>query len=96
MTWEIFLGISALVAFVGSIGGIVFKLSKTLAILETTIRTLADTLKDFKVNSHQTHQTLFTKVENQEKRIDKHETRITILETKVNAPKNKGGNSNEN
>lgn len=89
MTWEIFLGIAALVAFVSSIGAIIFKLSKTLAILETTIRTLADTLKDFKANSHQTHQTLFTKVDNQEKRIDKHETRITILETKINTPKTK-------
>jgi hypothetical protein len=45
MTWEIVLGIIALVGFVGSIGVWVSKLSTTLATLSTTIELLVNTVK---------------------------------------------------
>lgn len=76
MTWEIFLGIAALVSFVIAIGTIVFKASKVLASLEATVNGLSETLKDFKKDSKSDRKELHDKV-------DDHENRINILEIKV-------------
>ena len=76
MTWEIFLGISALVAFVIAIGTIISKASQTFATLNTTINMLSETLKDFKKDSKTDRKEIHD-------RIDNHETRIGILEIKV-------------
>ena len=80
MTWEIFLGIVALVGFIGTVGLWISKLSKILAVLETTVSSLADAIKEFKANSKAEHKELH-------ERIDNHEARILILETKANEPK---------
>lgn len=78
MTWEIFLGIVALVGFVVSIGGIIYKLSKVLTSLDITVKGLSETLKDSKSDRKEMH-----------KKIDDHETRINVLEFKVdNRPNN--------
>jgi hypothetical protein len=82
MTWEIVLGIIALVGFVGSIGVWVSKLSTTLATLSTTIELLVNTVKEFKSNSHETHNTLFKQIGEHSIQISDHETRIKILENK--------------
>lgn len=75
MTWEIFLGISALVAFVIAVGGIISKASNMFATLNTTINLLSDTLKEFKKDSKTDRKELHDKIED-------HETRIRILEIK--------------
>ena len=80
MTWEIFLGISALVAFVIAVGGIISKASQMFATLNATINILSDTLKEFKKDSKSEHKEMH-------ERIDDHETRIGILEIKVDGPK---------
>ncbi len=80
MTWEIFLGIVALVGFIGSIGLWISKLSKILAVLETTVSALSEAIKDFKNSSKETHKEMYDK-------LDDHETRITKLETKAEMPK---------
>lgn len=82
MTWEIVLGIIALVGFVGSIGVWVSKLSTTLATLSTTIELLVNTVKEFKANSHETHTTLFEKIGEHTTMLSDHEVRIKILENK--------------
>lgn len=76
MTWEIFLGIVALVGFLISIGGIIYKLSKVLTSLDITVKGLSETLKDSKSDRKEIH-----------KKIDDHETRIGILEIKADLPK---------
>lgn len=80
MTWEIALGIFALVTFVISIGTIIAKASakasQTFATLNATITTLTETLKEFKKDSKTDRKELHDMV-------DDHETRIVILETKV-------------
>lgn len=81
MTWEIFLGISALVAFMIAVGTIISKASQMFATLNATINMLSETLKEFKTDSK-------TDREEMHKRIDDHETRIGILEIKVDGPKN--------
>lgn len=75
MTWEIFLGIVALVGFVVSIGGLVYKLSKVLTSLDITVKGLSETLKDSKTDRKEIH-----------KKIDDHEKRIVTLEFKVDRP----------
>ena len=80
MTWEIFLGISALVAFVISVGTIIFKASQTFATLNATIKILSETLKEFKSDSKSEHKEF-------QKKLDNHETRIEKLEFKVDGPK---------
>lgn len=72
MTWEIFLGIVALVGFLISIGGIIYKLSKVLTSLDVTVKGLSETLKDSKTDRKKMHE-----------KLEDHETRISILETKV-------------
>lgn len=80
MTWEIVVGIIALVGFVGSIATWISKLSKTLGVLDTTLRVLDSTIKDFKRSSHETHAKLFGKVDEHERMLGEHEVRIKILE----------------
>ena len=81
MTWEIFLGISALVAFVIAVGSIISKASQVFATLNATINMLSETLKEFKKDSKSDRKELHD-------RVDDHETRIGILEIKVDGPKN--------
>lgn len=80
MTWEIFLGISALVAFVIAVGSIISKAAQMFATLNTTINMLSTTLKEFKNDSK-------TDRKEMHKRIEDHETRIGVLEIKVDGPK---------
>lgn len=81
MTWEIFLGISALVAFMIAVGSIISKASQMFATLNATINMLSETLKEFKKDSKSDRKELHD-------RVDDHETRIGILEIKVDGPKN--------
>lgn len=76
MTWETALGIFTLVAFVISIGAIIAKASQTFATLNAAINMLTETLKEFKKDSKTDRKELHDMV-------DDHETRIVILETKV-------------
>ena len=80
MTWDIFLGIVAIVGFAVTIGGVIWKLSKTLGILENTIQILNITISEFKKNSHETHERLFTRLSDDEKKLENHEIRILGLE----------------
>ena len=80
MTWEIVLGIIALAGFVGSIAAWISKLSKTLGILESTIKTLTKVLDDMKTNSHDTHKELFRKYTDHEHILIEHEGRLKHLE----------------
>lgn len=77
MTWEIFLGIVALVTFLIAIGGIVFKLAKVLTSLEATVKSLKEMLDDSKDDRQGMH-----------KKLDNHETRLTRLEIKVDGSEN--------
>lgn len=74
MSWEIVLGIIALIGVFGTVAGWASKLSGTLAKLEAAIQTLNKTLDRIQADSK----------ENMDKvngRLDDHERRLTILET---------------
>ena len=76
MTWEIVLGLIALVGFIISVGAIIAKASQMFATLNASINMLTETLKEFKKDSKSDRKELHDMV-------DDHETRIVILETKV-------------
>ena len=71
MTWEIFLGIVALTGFVITIGRIVSSSTKAMQRLEDSILELNKTLTEEKKN-----------VKDLDDVVQKHETRITLLERK--------------
>ena len=71
MTWEIFLGLVALTGFVISIGRIVSMSTKAMQRLEDSILELNKTLIEEKKNVKELDET-----------VQKHETRITLLERK--------------
>lgn len=71
MTWEIFLGIVALTGFVISIGRIVSMSTKAMQRLEDSILELNKTIIEEKKN-----------VKELDDVVQKHETRITLLERK--------------
>ena len=48
--------------------------------LDATLRVLDATIKELKANEKRTHEKLFGKVDEHEKRLGDHETRIQILE----------------
>ena len=76
MTWEIFLGISALVAFVIAVGSIISKASQMFATLNTTIKMLSETLKEFKKDSKSDREEMHKKLDDHEKRIGKLEIKV--------------------
>ena len=71
MTWEIFLGIVALTGFVISIGRIVSMNTKAMQRLEDSILELNKTITEEKKDLRDLDET-----------VQKHETRITLLENK--------------
>ena len=73
MTWEIVLGIIALVGFVGTIAAYVGKQTSVMTRLETTLQMLNATLGEFKEDNKKTHKDIY-------KKLDDHDTRIIRLE----------------
>ena len=71
MTWEIFLGLVALTGFVISIGRIVSMNTKAMQRLEDSILELNKTITEEKKDLRDLDET-----------VQKHETRITLLERK--------------
>lgn len=77
MTWEIALGIFALVGFVISIVTITSRLSGLLAEIKTTLATLNETLIETKESNSASHKDIYEK-------IGDHENRVTAIEAKIN------------
>lgn len=76
MTWEIALGIFALVTFAVTIGTMVYKLAKILTKLETAVDNLRETIANIKDNNTKEHERIF-------EMIDKLNQRLTVVETEL-------------
>lgn len=72
MSWEIVVGIIALVGFLGTVSSWVWKLSGTLTKLTDGLNSLSD----FKKNADKEHDEIHSKLDN-------HELRIHDLENKI-------------
>lgn len=76
MTWEIVVGIIALIGVFGTVATWSSKLSRTLASLETTLNALRDTLEELKENNRESHKDIYH-------RLDDHERTIIRIKDKL-------------
>ena len=76
MTWEIVVGIFALVTFAATIGTMVYKLAKILTKLETAVDNLRETIASIKDNNIKEHEKIF-------EMIDRLNQRLTVVETEL-------------
>lgn len=76
MTWEIVVGIIALIGVFGTVATWSSKLSRTLASLETTLNALRDTLEELKENNRESHKDIY-------RRLDDHERTIIRIKDKL-------------
>jgi hypothetical protein len=80
MEWQVVGVIVVLVGLAGSIIGPVIKLNSSITRLTVTMERLVKDVDVIKENSHDAHQRLWEKNDEQDKIINDHETRITSLE----------------
>ena len=82
MEWQVVGVIVVLVGLAGSIIGPVIKLNSSITRLTVTMERLVKDVDVIKENSHDAHQRLWEKNDEQDKIINDHEFRITSLEKK--------------
>lgn len=73
MSWEIVIGIIALIGVFGTVATWASKLSRSLSSLETTLKALDETLHELKDTNHESHKEFY-------KRLNEHDCRIAKLE----------------
>lgn len=73
MTWEIVAGIIALVGLVGTFVAATWRVSRTLATLDATIKDLRTTLDELRRDNKENHKVFY-------ERLDDHERRIFSIE----------------
>ena len=73
MSWEIVVGIIALIGVFSTIATWASKPSRSLSSLETTLKGLDETLQELKDNNHESHKEFY-------KRLNEHDCRIAKLE----------------
>nr|DAH16036.1 MAG TPA: hypothetical protein [Caudoviricetes sp.] len=82
MTWEIALGIFALIAGVASIAKPVINLTNSITKLTIQVEDFYTYLEEYKETSEQLHKKLEKDVADNSRTLMKHESRISILERK--------------
>ena len=83
MTWEIFLGIVALVGFLVTVISPLIKLSKTMTELNVNMQNLNQAMNTLTSNNTESHRRIWEHNEEQDSKIENHEKRITKIETKM-------------
>lgn len=83
MTWEIFLGIVALVGFCVTIATPLMKLSKTMTELNINMQNLNQAMNTLTANNTESHRRIWVHNDEQDERLENHEKRITKIETKM-------------
>ena len=76
MTWEIAIGIFALVTFAATVGAMVYKLAQILTKLESAVDSLRETITTIKDNNNKEHERIF-------EMLDSLNTRLTAVETEL-------------
>lgn len=69
MTWEIVVGIIALVGLIGTFVGAAWKVSNTLATLNATINSLQKTLDEFRNDNKASHGEIYNKLNDHDRRL---------------------------
>lgn len=84
MTWEIFLGISALISFGLMVGGPLLKLNTSITKLNVSIDNLKSTVDRIENDNKVDHDKIWAHNDEQDEKLDKHEERLTTIEHKIN------------
>lgn len=87
MTWEIFLGIVAIIGFCVSIITPIVKLTKTISELTSNIQSLNSAMNALTINNTEAHKRIWDHNEEQDKKLDNHEYRLVKIETKIDSNK---------
>lgn len=83
MTWEIFLGIVAIIGFIVTVTTPLMKLSKTMTELNINMQNLNQAMDTLTVNNTESHRRIWSHNDEQDEKIENHEKRITKIETKM-------------
>lgn len=84
MTWEIFLGIVTLVAFVTAIVKPITKLTNTITELIVTVKGLKDSFAEIVSKNEEAHKRIWDHVSKQDTVLDNHEKRLSKMEITFN------------
>lgn len=82
MSWEIFLGIAALIAFVASVTGPMIKLNTSITKLNGSVEVLQQAINRLDEGNEKSHKRLWDHNELQDKKIEVHEERLDKIERK--------------
>lgn len=80
--WEVFGVIVALTAFAISIGTPIIKLNTSITRLIERLNMLDEGMDELTEKNHKSHERIWVHNEEQDNKLNDHETRITILEKK--------------
>jgi hypothetical protein len=80
--WEVFGVLAALVTFALAIGTPIIKLNTSITRLIDRLNNLDEGLEELTTKNSKSHERLWKHNEEQDKAIQEHETRITLLEEK--------------
>ena len=80
MTWEVFLGISAIVSFVVLIGKPIYSSAKNTATMATELKNFNENFERFRAKNEEEHNELWDKNDEQDEHINDHEKRIWHIE----------------
>lgn len=80
MTWEIFLGIVALIGFLAAVCGPLIKLNTNIVRLNDSIQVLQNAMDKIDTDNEKSHKRIWEHNEEQDDQIDNHEHRINSLE----------------
>lgn len=80
MTWEILVGIITLVGFIISVIGPIMKLTKVMTELTVSVTNLKDVVDQMGTKNSESHKKIWDHIDEQDKKIDDHEKRLTKTE----------------
>ncbi|WP_434310488.1 hypothetical protein [Hominifimenecus sp. rT4P-3] len=82
--WEVVGVLVALLGLIAAIAGPLIKLNTSITTLTVTLKDLNDDIDDLTVKNTKSHQRLWDHNEEQDKKLNDHEMRLTIVEKEVN------------
>ena len=83
MTWEIFLGIVAVVGFMITVFTPLVKLTKAITELNVNMQNLGGAMEALTNKNTESHRRIWEHNEEQDSKLENHEQRITKIETKM-------------
>ena len=80
MTWEIFLGIAALIAFIASVTGPMLKLNTSITKLNASVDVLKDAIDRIDKDNEEGHKRIWKKNDEQDEILAEHTRKISNIE----------------